>query len=73
VESPCWSRLVAGPMTTCVTHIGAVFCEGLHPVGKAHTRAVCEEWQPMGRTLIGAVHGELSPMGGTLPWSRGRE
>ena len=61
---------MAGPMTTCVTHIGAVFCEGLHPVGKAHTRAVCEEWQPMGRTHIVVVHEELSPVRGTLHLGR---
>jgi len=56
MESPCWSRLLAGLVTLWRTHAGAV-PEGLHPVGRTHA---------------GEVHGELSPMRGTPCWSRGR-
>jgi len=68
VGSPCWSRLLAGPVERAA-HAGAGLLaglvtswgptleqpvpEGLDLVGRTHAEAVSEELQPVGRTHVG--------------------
>ena len=79
VESPCWSRLLAGPVAPWREEPTQVCWqdlwprggptleqpvpEGLHPVEGIHTAAICEELQLVGRTHVGEVCGGLC-----LPW-----
>ena len=62
--SPCWSRLLAGPVALWREEpmLEQSVPEGLHAMEGTHAGAVCEELQPAGRTHVGEVGGELSPV-----------
>lgn len=63
MESPCWSRLLAGPVAPWGTHTKELCSWRAAPSGRIH-----EELCLMGRTYIGEVGAGLSPVG--EEWSR---
>jgi len=76
MESPCCSRLLAGPVDLWKVEptLKQVCWQGLWPHGGTMLeQPVPEGLHPMGRTHAGAAHRELSPMGETARWSRERE
>ncbi|XP_075367903.1 uncharacterized protein LOC142414491 [Mycteria americana] len=69
VESPWWSRLLAGPVALWREELTLeqVCCQGLDPTWKGPTleQSVPEGLHPMEETHAGAVGEELQPMGRT--------
>ena len=72
MESPHWSRVLAGAVTCGGTPLQQTISEVLYPVGRTPAGAVLEELQPVGRTRIGEAHEGLYPLGEIPHWSRGR-